>query len=373
MPSVVLICEVNVGMGHITRMLILAAALSRRFRVFLIVVTGESLHIDAPPGVEVHIVTRPEITVYRGIAARMLDIVREAKPSAAIVEYFPFGRHPSVFYMLTFFKGLAALSGGKVRILCSIRDIQDCKLQALKAESVVRLLNENFHGILIHSDPSLVRLEDSFTASSQVRIPVYYTNYVSRHAPAGARPSQRSNTILVSAGGGRGGEALLRCAATAAKAGLLRGYHVRVLAGKLLLEADWNDLVERCSAPGEPVDLLRWVPDLFAELNAAAVSVSRCGYNTTLDLLASRVPALVVPFATPTEDEQMRRANILSRMGVLRMLNEACMTPESLAVAVIETIHFHPAPITAKLDGAERTCEILSKLTAEDRGAAVAG
>jgi len=59
MSSVVLICEVNLGMGHITRMLIIASALARGFRVMLIVVTAESLQIEAPPGVEIHILNRP--------------------------------------------------------------------------------------------------------------------------------------------------------------------------------------------------------------------------------------------------------------------------------------------------------------------------
>ena len=63
------------------------------------------------------------------------------------------------------------------------------------------------------------------------------------------------------------------------------------------------------------LELVRTVPDLGAELRAAAASVSQCGYNTALELLRSRVPALVVPYATPEEDEQRRRARRLARLG----------------------------------------------------------
>jgi predicted glycosyltransferase len=85
--------------------------------------------------------------------------------------------------------------------------------------------------------------------------------------------------------------------------------------------------------------------------------------------LASGVPALVVPFTTLSQDEQMQRATILSRMGVIRMLEESGMTPESLAAAIRQTIEFHPVPIAAKLDGAQRTCEIVAALVGDHAAA----
>lgn len=157
---------------------------------------------------------------------------------------------------------------------------------------------------------------------------------------------------------------MLGCAVAAAKKGLLDGYRLRILGGRLLLQRDWDDLVARCSDAGETVELLRWVPDLFSELRNAAVSVSRCGYNTAQDLLASGVPALVIPFATQKDDEQMRRASLLSRMGAIRVLIEEQMTTESLASEILRTFDFRPAPLAARLDGAERTCNIIAELSA---------
>ncbi|MEZ4580434.1 MAG: glycosyltransferase [Caldilineaceae bacterium] len=45
--------------------------------------------------------------------------------------------------------------------------------------------------------------------------------------------------------------------------------------------------------------ILRWTDDMRGLMRHAAGSVSQCGYNTTMDLLASGVPALVVPYHTP--------------------------------------------------------------------------
>ena len=57
--------------------------------------------------------------------------------------------------------------------------------------------------------------------------------------------------------------------------------------------------------------------------------MSQCGYNTALDLLRARVPALVVPFAEGREDEQTRRAARLERCGALRVLPPERLEPAS--------------------------------------------
>ena len=49
----------------------------------------------------------------------------------------------------------------------------------------------------------------------------------------------------------------------------------------------------------------------------ASVSVSQCGYNTALDVLVAQVPAIMVPYAPPGENEQRRRADTLLRLGAI--------------------------------------------------------
>jgi len=366
MQSVLLICELNLGIGHLSRMMILGSALSRRFRVVLVVITESAPEIEPRSGIELHVILRNPSAVtkeHRATEAALLQVAEDLRPAAIIVEYFPFGRAASAFFFLPFFRKIRALCADNLQILCSLRDIDDRGTDIFEPESILKILNKEFNGVLVHSDPESVRIEDMFPATSRIQIPVYYTNYVSRHNRASA-PPERSQTIVVSAGGGRGGETLLRCAAIAAKAGLLRPYRVRIIAGKMLLQQDWDDLVTLCADAGDTLELLRWVPDLYTELRAAMVSVSRCGYNTTLDLLASGVPALVVPVSNDKADEQVKRATLLAGRGALRMLPESEMTSESLAAEILQTITFHPAALNVKLDGAEQTCEIVSRLVA---------
>ena len=65
------------------------------------------------------------------------------------------------------------------------------------------------------------------------------------------------------------------------------------------------------------LEAVRRVDDLFHEMRLSAVSLSQCGYNSTMDLLRARTPAVVVPFAEGGEDEQRRRAERLAALGVV--------------------------------------------------------
>ena len=365
MPCVILVCDLFFGMGHLARTTILAEAFRARFRTLLIVI-GEDLDaVSVPAGVELHRITRPAFTDFgglRAIAPRLLAIAANVGPSAVLVEYFPFGRHFAAVYLLPFLKGLRALPGD-IKIFCTLRDIQ----QRLRPDqdrfdrSVVRMANEYFDGILLHSDPRVTRLEDTFARTSELTVPVEYTNYVSRHRVSCGPLPERSNTVVVSVGGGRGGETLLQLAVAAARSGLLHDYRIRVFGGIFLNRETWSELNSNGRGGASGLELFRWTPDLFTQLQTAAVSVSRCGYNTAQDLVASRVPALVIPYATPHEDEQTVRAAILSRMGLVRTVSEAWLTPESLAHEILRPAAYQPARAGLKLDGAEWTCAIIAQ------------
>jgi predicted glycosyltransferase len=130
------------------------------------------------------------------------------------------------------------------------------------------------------------------------------------------------------------------------------GRPMRVIAGPLMPERDWREL--RRDAP-DNVEVIRAVADLARELTRAAASISQCGYNTALDLVRTRVPALVVPYATAEEDEQTRRARRLEQLGVLQVATH-------INGHLPHLLEFEPAPAALDLDGAARTRETLWEL-----------
>ena len=188
---------------------------------------------------------------------------------------------------------------------------------------------------------------------------MFYTGFV---VPGTARPvgPRRTRRLIVSAGGGLAGGPLFR-AAVEAHAILWRRERLRttVVAGPFLPEADWRPL-RRAAREVAGLELRRSVPNLGERLLDAAASVSQCGYNTALDIVCARVPALVMPCSELGRDEQWVRARRLERLGAVRVLE-----PERLD-------GFRPSPVALDLGGAPRTVALLDEMLGGTRLGAAA-
>jgi predicted glycosyltransferase len=226
-----------------------------------------------------------------------------------------------------------------------------------------KLADRYFDLVLVHADPRVARLDESFRPSSPLRVPVRHTGFVAppRRAAMRFAPS-REPRIVVSAGGGRVGGRLLRAALQAHR--ILRcgrPVHMTLIAGPFLPEHELAPL-ERSARDIEAVDVRRVVPNLSAELAGAVASVSQGGYNTILEILQAGVAAVVVPYTVPGEDEQMRRARRLEALGALRVLDPAELDGSRLADELVQTLAWRPRPLNVALDGAARSAELLHEL-----------
>ncbi len=326
-PPLLWYCQHSVGLGHLMRSYTLCAALSRYFRVVL--VCGGALPDGIRPPAGVQVLALPPLGV--GAAGRfvshdarysvedawtvrrkrILAAYRTLRPAAVVVELFPFGRAKfarEVVPLLAAARADGALTASSVRdLLVSARPDQHAH-----DDRAAGLANEHLDVVLVHSDPRFARLEETFAPRRRLRVPILYTGFVVRDGAAPLVPHGRH--VVVSVGGGLVGEPLLHAAAEAQPAA---GVPLRLIGGPLMPQEAWQRV--RALA-GPDVELRRTVPDLGAELRAARASVSQGGYNTALEVLRSGVPGLIVPYATPEEDEQLRRARRLERLGAVRVL-----------------------------------------------------
>ena len=225
-------------------------------------------------------------------------------------------------------------------------------------ERACRRLNASFDAIVMHADPAFATLEESFRPLTPLRVPVHYTGFVAPPAPAPADlPLAR---LIVSSGGGMVGEPLVRAAVEAHRDLFIRtGLRTTVVAGPFLPVPVWEWLEQQ--ARRSPVlDAVRRVDDLAAEIGRSALSLSQGGYNTTMDLLRAGTPAVVVPYAHGSEDEQTRRTSRLAELGVLRMVPATELTADRLLAELIVAAESRPAPVTLDLSGAETTAWILA-------------
>ncbi len=294
-------------------------------------------------------------------------------PDVVLVELFPFGRRKFADELQPMLEGSRTTSKGRRQLTyCSLRDLlvgrqdRQRKHDAWTAATLERC----FDGVLVHSDPSFSRLEDSLTPGITLPVPITYTGFVHDAAPrADVSPAAAPGSVIVSAGGGIVGGPLLT-AAIAAHSRLPRATRrpLTVLTGPFIPPAAWNE-VRALARSHDDVTVIRSVPDLAIELRHAAGSISQCGYNTAMDLVSTRVPALVVPYDDHGEDEQMNRARRLVSLGLLQVLPAAEMTPARMAEHLVALPSFRPARAALDLGGAEQTARWLAARVAVSKPA----
>ncbi len=394
-PVLLFYCQHSLGIGHLTRSFALSAALSEYFHVVFLNGGRAPPGLPVPAGIEIidlpplgmddgHTVVSRDAKhdVAQALARRRALIesaVHTFRPAMLLVELFPFGRKKfanEILPMIRLVKRQVQRQvrhqpGAPAQVVCSLRDILvDARPDQQQHDDRARWLADRyFDAVLVHADPALARLEDSFRPRQALRVPVHYTGYVVPARGADATAPQapqaaRGRHVLVSAGGGIVGAALLRTALQARA--LLRepGTPMRLIAGPFLPEPEWQALQGVASGlPG--VELLRQVPDMVAEMRHARASVSQCGYNTALDILVSGVPALVVPYATVTENEQRERATRLAALGAMQHLDAAALGPSALAEAIDALLGFAPSSVALGLDGAAHSAERLRQMHAQ--------
>jgi predicted glycosyltransferase len=292
---------------------------------------------------------------------RVLAAFDEIRPHILLIESFPFGRRAFRFELLPLIDAAKAATP-RVAIVASVRDVLVAKDDPRRATEIVATVEHEFDRVLVHGDAALIPLEASFPAAIRLAGKLLYTGYVGEHAAAQAPAAGTAGTgeVIVSAGGGAVGMALFRAALAARPLSPLAGATWRLLTGPHLPPADYAALA--AMAP-DGVVIERFRGDFPELLRGCTLSISQGGYNTTLDILAARARAIVVPFAAGRETEQAMRAELLARRGAWHVLSEAELTGPHLAAAIARALAA-PAPVMPDVqrDGAIRTARFLAAL-----------
>lgn len=367
------------GIGHLARASRIASAIKAAGMEITLVTGG--MPVKGFPGPDVDHVALPAVAVGDGAFAGLVDAdgnradaafldrrrdlllaaFHDAAPDVVITEAFPFGRRQMRFELLPL---MAAIEARRPRplLVASVRDILQEKTKPGRDEETVELVQAHYDRLLVHGDPSFVRLEDTFRLAAGVADKVAYTGLVCPPPPV---PSAEQNDVVVSAGGGAVGAALVGAAIEAARA----MPHLRrwsVITGPNLPDADYDAFA--ASAPAN-VTLHRFRTDFTSLLASARVSVSQAGYNTVADILQAGCRALLIPYAVQGETEQTTRATKLEALGRAVMLAETDLSGPAIATgieaALAQDIAAGPAKVAT--DGARRSAEIIAEMVAAKR------
>jgi predicted glycosyltransferase len=277
----------------------------------------------------------------------LVEAVRQARPDVLVTELWPFGRR---MLAADFLAAIEAAPG--VPLICSLRDIVEPPSRPERVAQTAAHVGR-FTRILVHGDPAVLPLAASWPGDAPLPGPVAerlaYTGYVVTPPPA---PIPCPDTVLVSVGSGSIGRPLLRLAAQAAALSPLRWH---LLGGGADADTEIAALRRLGPATVEPVR-----QDFRARLGGAAAAVSLSGYNTTLEVLLSGTPALLVPMAEGGEREQAIRAAAFATQPGLRVTALAELTPPVLAglVADLAAQPRHEAT-TLRIDGAATSARLI--------------
>lgn len=374
-PRVFFYVQHLLGIGHLARASRVATALSTDG--FAVTVVTGGLPVPGFPGAGVDHVELPAVATasegFSGLVDQagapiddafkarrtglLLDALAHCRPDIVIVEAFPFGRRQMRFELLPLLDAVSAMRP-KPRLVTSVRDILQARVKPGRNEETVDLLNRHFDLVMVHGDPAFARLEDTFPLTSTVSVPIGYTGLVAAPEPA---PAAETFEVVISAGGGAAGTALVSAAVEAAR--MTTGPdRWALITGPNLPAGLFDAAVAR--AP-DRLALFRFRTDFPGLLRNAGLSVSQAGYNTVCDIFRAGCRSLLIPFAAGGETEQSERAARLEVQGLAQTLTEDALTGGALADA-IGRARARPKPEQTflDLDGAAGSARMLRRLLA---------
>jgi predicted glycosyltransferase len=373
-------CQHVLGIGHLHRSIEICKAIARRHPTTLIV-GGPPVHIDQPelqllelPGLQMDNEfntmkpCRSDLSLDETKTARkrlLFDHFQTTRPDIFITELYPFGRKAFRFELDPL---LAAISDGSLppcSCYCSVRDILvEKKTGREKFERrAVETINAYFDGILVHADPRIITLDETFGRLTDISIPLRYTGFVTkpkvRHKVSGERNrirkrlalSPADKLIVASIGGGNVGTELLE--ATVQAFNILENFtssHLQLFCGPYCDEPIYKTLRKSSQ---ENISIDRFTDHFPEWLEAADVSISMAGYNTCMNLVQAGIPALVYPFKQ--NREQRLRAERFGREMAMTILTDTDLTPPLLARKMMQQLDCPRSIADINLDGAQET------------------
>lgn len=366
------------GIGHLKRAAVLARATSAAgadvtlvsggFPVSGLDIGGSKL-VQLPPlramdssfsGLATQDGKPPDPAFLHARMNHLLSVFAQLQPDVLVTEMYPFGRRQLAFELEPLLE--AARARDHCAVICSVRDILTAKKKRARYDEMADAVLAYYDAVLVHGDPTLIPFETTFPAMARIAHLIRYTGYVrERNIDAPHTGDAPDYEVVVSAGGGAVGDVLLAAALKARPESTLASSRWLLLAGETRSDDEIAQL--RSQAPNG-VDIERSRADFQHVLKHARVSISQAGYNTAMDIMNTRVRAVLVPFVGDGETEQTTRATRMSQRGLAQVVAEQELSGASLAKAIDRAL-LAPAPPDNMIncDGADASAALIMSHT----------
>ncbi|MEM7290737.1 MAG: glycosyltransferase [Pseudomonadota bacterium] len=285
---------------------------------------------------------------------QLLALAAEIRPDIVITEAFPFGRRQMRFELLPLLEFLSSLDRRPL-IAASIRDIMQEDRKPARVSESCELMERYFDLVLVHGDEKLIAIEETLQGIEDFKDKIRYTGLVTPEPSSGEMVEDPVN-VLVSVGGGAFGRELLMTAIEAMPLCNKFPSGWKITTGTEISDESFEEIKKR--AP-DGMTVVRHIRDMVAQLQASKVSVSHSGYNTVGDLLQAGCKAVLYPYTGGRETEQLRRAQMMDRLGLAKLLAPQSLSTLSLASAVDQIAESPIVKAKLDTDGASQTARIL--------------
>jgi len=337
-PRVLFYSHDSVGLGHLRRTLTLAHEIAAHVpRADVLIATGSACatHFRTAPGVDLvklPAATKDRTGAYvprrmRGsmaaltrLRAAMLERLFETfEPHVFVVDHKVIGLEGELDRVLS----RARREG--TRTLLGIRDVIDAPEVVAREWGVPRArraLSMDFERVCVYGHPSVFDPRVEYPIPPELAERIEFTGYVVRPAPdvpAAPFPATEPH-VLVTVGGGEDGASRLEAYLAMVEEGAPPWRSTLVLGP--LLEGPRARRIKRRARALPDVRVHAFYDDLPRLMTEASAVVSMAGYNSVVEILQRRVPAVLLPRTHPRR-EQLLRARRLAELGLADCLEAA--------------------------------------------------
>lgn len=375
-------CQHVLGIGHFHRSLEICRAIARNHPTTLIL-GGPAVQVDIP---EIKVLRLPGLQMDSEFSTMVpcdsslpLEEVKKARrkllynhfakscPDIFVTELYPLGRKAFRFELDPVLDHIREKVSPRCFCYCSVRDILvEKKTGREKFEDrAVKTLNRYYDGLLVHADPNVITLEETFGRLKDIHIPLHYTGFVSQLRRTAPMVNIRSTfdlgpedkLIVASIGGGNVGSELLFAAIDGFNSLKSKvNSHLQLFCGPYCEDNIYEQLQRKT---GPNITLQRFT-DRFPEwLSAADLSISMAGYNTCMNLVQAGTPALVYPFGQ--NREQRLRAERLAEKTAIFLLTDRDLQSRLLSRHIIRQLNTPRSAELINIDGAAGTAVQLER------------
>jgi predicted glycosyltransferase len=276
------------------------------------------------------------------------NVLLNYAPDIFLVDHMPHGA------MGELLPALEAMKHSRIhtQVVLGLRDIldsPDVTIKRWQVEGAYDAIERYYDRILVFG------MRDVYDVVKQYQIPegearkVFYCGYVTNLEKATnahtlrarylAHKSIDTRLIVVMAGGGADAYSMMSTLIDALPKVLKDQQCVAAVITGPFMPAELIADLERRAAQ-LPIIMMESVTDSLSHLAAADLVISMAGYNTTVEILRMRKPAILIPRAGPSA-EQRTRARLFAEKRWVDMIDPDALTPKKLAQRI--SYHFkHP-------------------------------